>query len=313
MRGTVTSGENRGASFVPLVEHVVVDELGFAPYPGTFNLADTTGLDALPVRTVEDPTFGTDDCLGMTLHPCSVEGVRAAVVRPIVDAYPADKVELVSPVRLRSVFEIRDGDTVVVAQSDDLADTSDVRVAASALDEFDAVLFDLDRTLVELAIDWDDVRTELESLLGASLAEPITEEMDADLRAVARQHGQWEAYRLLLREFEVDGAERATPLPLLEHLSDLECPVGVCTRNAVDAAERALERFDVRAAVDVLAGRETTTEGKPHPEPLRHCLRHLDVRPGDAVFVGDDATDRRAANAAGTSYFHPRRFDVGRR
>lgn len=41
---------------------------------------------------------------------------------------------------------------------------------------------------------------------------------------------------------------------------------------------------------------------KPDPAPVLEALRRLDVAPGRALFVGDRATDERAARGAGVSY-----------
>lgn len=309
MQGTVTTGEEKAAGFIPVVADIIDDELGFEPFPGTFNLDGVGPLDGLPERRIEDPSLGMDNCVGMRLYPCSVGGVRGGVVRPIVEGYPETKTEIVAPVPLREVFDVQNGDRLTIADSADLAAPDGPPVETSGLDEFEAVVFDLDQTLVDLRVDWPAVKQELDALLGAYLTESIHEEMETDLAAVARDHGHWDEFVSLLARYEVEGANRAARLPLLDVLPDLTCPVGICTKNAQDAAETALDRFDVRDAVDVVCARETTREQKPHPEPLERCLSSLDARPGNAVFVGDERTDCETASRAGTSYFHPDRID----
>lgn len=306
MRGTVTSGEGAAAEFVPPIADLVAEELGFRPYPGTFNLAGVGELGALPRRTVADESLGLDNCRGVRLRPCAVDGVRAAVVRPLVPDYPDHKCELLAPAALRSVFAVSDGDAVALSPPDERWAPDGVPVRAVELDAFDAAVFDLDGTLVDLRVDWAAVKADLADLLGEHVPGDVGAD-DVDLPAVARENGRYGEYAALLAEYELAGADAARRRPLLDVLDGLDCPVGVCTKNAEAAAERALSRFGVAGAVDALVARETTREQKPHPEPLERCLDDLGVAPGNAVFVGDDPTDCETAVGAGTSFLHPDR------
>lgn len=312
MQGTVTTGENNAAAFVPVIADIVIEQLGFSPFAGTFNLDGVSDSDVLPEQHIDDPSLGMDNCQGVMLRPCAIVGVRGAVIRPIVEGYPETKTELIAPVRLRSLFDVADGSVLTITQADDLTAPDGPQVNAAALDEFSAVVFDLDQTLLTLDVEWMDVKSDLESLLGDHLSGPIEEGMDTDLQTIARKNDLWDSYMSLLADYEIEGARNADPLPLLEILPSLDCPVGVCTKNAATAAERALEQFGVGHAVDVIVARETMDEQKPHPKPLQHCVEALDCRPGETVFVGDDPTDREAASRAGTSYLHPNRFDIAR-
>lgn len=310
MDGRVSSGKNHSEEFMSMVADVIVDELGFHPYPGTLNLHGVDRLEALPERIIEDSSLGFDNCRGVALRPCSVAGVRAGIIRPLVDDYPSDKTEIIAPVGLRRLFDIQDGDRLSLSAQDDLGAADQPQVVAEALDEFDAIVFDLDHTLVELAVEWADVRDDLTDLLGEYLPEPLQEGMDVSLAEVAEENGLYDEYATTVAEYELQGAQEATALPLLETLERLDGQVGICTRNAEEAAARVLERFGVSNAVDAVVARETIRAQKPDPEPLEHCLKLLRASPGDSVFVGDDPTDLMAATEAGTSFFYPERFDV---
>lgn len=76
--------------------------------------------------------------------------------------------------------------------------------------------------------------------------------------------------------------------------------------------ETALERFGVRDAVDTIVARETPSEQKPHPGPVRLCLDQLDVLAGNAVLIGADRDDCEAATKAGTSFLPSVRISVSR-
>ena len=55
--------------------------------------------------------------------------------------------------------------------------------------------------------------------------------------------------------------------------------------------------LDLRAGC-VVSG-DTTPHSKPHPAPLLHAARELDLAPERIVYVGDDLRDIQAGFAAG--------------
>ena len=138
MHGPVETGEGAAAGFVAQVDDVLAAELGFEPFHGTLNIAASP-----PEPAVVLDGLGDDHCEGVALTPCRVGGVLAAVLRPIVPGYPEAKTELIAPVRLRSLFGFDPGDGVDLT-FDDSPPPSQPPVAPAFLDEFDAVVFDLD-------------------------------------------------------------------------------------------------------------------------------------------------------------------------
>lgn len=299
MNAQITTGRGEAADFVAMVETELTEALGFRPYYGTLNLDGLDGVDSLPSSSV--PDVGDEHCDGVRLRPCRVAGIRAAVIRPFVPGYPDSKVEVLAPVRLRTVFDLEVGDPVPVTAPGEAWLKSGPSADPTSLDRFDAVVFDLDGTLVDLDVDWSAAREDVEAVLGR-FAESTSERDANEIFRTARRYGRYDDLATVLESYERDGAEGATPVQPRRVVTDLDCPVGVCTANAGSAARRALERFGMLDAVDAIVSRESTVEQKPRPEPLEKCLRALDVAPGNAVFVGDERSDATAAVRSGTSF-----------
>jgi HAD superfamily hydrolase (TIGR01509 family) len=59
---------------------------------------------------------------------------------------------------------------------------------------------------------------------------------------------------------------------------------------------------DVEHHFDVVVGFEDYTHPKPHPEPLLIAAKRLGVKAAEAVYIGDSATDKQAAEAAGMPF-----------
>ncbi|WP_332900167.1 DUF120 domain-containing protein [Haladaptatus sp. CMSO5] len=299
MNGTVVSGEGRASEFVAFAADELADALAFAPYYGTLNITDWDGHHSLPSQFV--PEVSNDYCAGIDLYDCRVNGVRSAVIVPHVPDYPDDKVEVLAPVHLRTLFDLEDGDCVDITPPSEMG-SSMHQLEPTALDEFGGVVFDLDGTLIDLAVDWRVVETELTDLFGAHLEGGIRSYAPNELHGLAVEVGKRAEFNECLATHETAAVEASKPLALLDVLAALDCPVGICTLNAVAAANRVLDHFDCRDAVDVIVGRETLVAQKPHPAPLRRCFEKLNVAAGSAVFVGDEVRDAETAVRAETSF-----------
>jgi phosphoglycolate phosphatase len=57
--------------------------------------------------------------------------------------------------------------------------------------------------------------------------------------------------------------------------------------------------YDLQDNVDVVLGSGTGLPRKPDPAPLLHVIEKLGATPETSLYVGDSATDVKAARAAG--------------
>lgn len=121
--GVVFSDLGRAASFMALdwVRRSLTENLGFAPYPGTLNVKlETDGErelwcavqangNGMEIRA-PDAEFCQARCFLVT-----IEGKhQGAVIVPEVEGYPADKLEVVAPVRLKDALQVADGGRITL-------------------------------------------------------------------------------------------------------------------------------------------------------------------------------------------------------
>lgn len=82
---------------------------------------------------------------------------------------------------------------------------------------------------------------------------------------------------------------------LLEQLRNRHFKLAVCTNKIEANARHALQKTDIIDFFQVITGSDTTAFSKPHPLPLAHTLKELDVAHENAVMVGDTHVDARCA------------------
>ncbi|MFB6147178.1 MAG: HAD family hydrolase [Halobacteriaceae archaeon] len=169
------------------------------------------------------------------------------------------------------------------------------------MDDYGAVVFDLDGTLLRLAVDWDAVDSAVQSLIREAGGDPagcrVWELLD-DAAALGVV-GDVEA---VVSEHERAGVDSSRRLPLADAVHDLSVPVGVCSLNCEQAVREALSHHGLLDAVDAVVGRDSVPGRKPDPEPLLRTIEELAVAPGRVLFVGDSESDQLTADRAGVTF-----------
>jgi phosphoglycolate phosphatase len=166
--------------------------------------------------------------------------------------------------------------------------------------DYDAIVYDLDGTLVRLDVDWDAVRSRGAAMFNARNLDPAGDDLWTMLER-ASDHGFRDHLHDTIAEFEREGARSADRLALADDLPQT-VPVGVCSLNAEAACQIALELHGLDPHVDALVGRDTVEHVKPHPQPLLEAVDRIGARPESTLFVGDSDSDAEAARRAGTAF-----------
>jgi phosphoglycolate phosphatase len=177
----------------------------------------------------------------------------------------------------------------------------------------EAVLFDLDGTLIDTAPDMARTVNEMRRRRGLD-AVPLEQVrpfvshgargMITSAFRIAVDHPQFQAMReeflqiyaanICVDSRLFDGMEQ-----LLQHLEDKNVAWGVVTNKFERLARPLLEALDLAQRASIIVGGDTCARPKPYPDPLLHAAMEVGAAPARTLYVGDDKRDVDAARAAG--------------
>ncbi len=177
-----------------------------------------------------------------------------------------------------------------------------------------AVLFDLDGTLVDTAPDLVATLLHLRDLHGLApmdarglrpyasrgalglLEAGFADQRHLDPNGLRQKFLDHYADNLWVNSRPFDGIEG-----LLERLKESGLELAVVTNKMESLARAVIESAGWQAHFPVLVAGDTTASPKPDPAPVIEACRQLGIDPGSAMMVGDDHRDILAGQAAGAS------------
>lgn len=177
----------------------------------------------------------------------------------------------------------------------------------------EAVLFDLDGTLIDSAPDLGAAADKMRTDRGLSsysldvyrpMAGAGARGMLAQAFGMTPEHPDFPAMR---EEFFVNYERRMTVstsvfegvAEMLEALQLRQLRWGIVTNKSMRFTDPLTRSMPQLAAAEVVISGDTTPHAKPHPAPLLEAARRLGVDPGRCIYVGDDERDIIAGHAAG--------------
>jgi len=177
----------------------------------------------------------------------------------------------------------------------------------------DAVLFDLDGTLVDTAPDLGDALNAMRRKRGLSLIPDLLCRAQASHGAqgllrlgfdVDRQHPDFADLRQEFLDYYAANLTCNSPLfdgmaEVLDAFDARAIKWGVVTNKPSEYTQPLLAHLGLLARAACVVSGDTCAHPKPHPAPVLHACELAQVTPDACIYVGDAERDIQAANAAG--------------
>lgn len=186
---------------------------------------------------------------------------------------------------------------------------------------FEAVIFDLDGTLIMSKVDYGEMRRRVSRILmdAGVPGDVLTSSLriweiisagEGVLMGLGMPVEDWK--RLVeridreLNEVELAALETVEPAPhaeeALRSLKGMGLLIGIATRGCRAYANKSLELTGLRGFVDALVARDDVEHPKPDPRHLLKTVEALGSSPDRVIYVGDTTTDFKMAIDAGINF-----------
>jgi pyrophosphatase PpaX len=182
-----------------------------------------------------------------------------------------------------------------------------------------AVVFDLHGTIVEYRVNSKAARAEVtEYLISQGIPQTFFSPNESYFEALNKLqehvehnptlHKNYQQLREsvsnILDKYETENIESTCIIPgmikVLQTLQNRGIKLGLLTVNGQKSTDLLLSKFNLKPYFQAIITRNTAPRLKPHPSHLEALLKTLEVKPQEAVVVGDSTLDVRVAHAAGT-------------
>lgn len=176
-----------------------------------------------------------------------------------------------------------------------------------------AVLFDLDGTLVDSAPDLACAGNEMRiarglsplpferfrPMVGAGARGMVGVALGATPADAQFTDCRDEFLSLYERRMTRETQVFAEMHPVLRALEAQQVPWGIVTNKAQRFTTPLVQALGLATRAQVVISGDTTPHAKPHPAPLLEAARRLNLPPQVCVYLGDDLRDVQAGRAAG--------------
>lgn len=185
-----------------------------------------------------------------------------------------------------------------------------------------AVVFDLDGTLLDSKIDFEEMSRRVKNIL---LSFGIPKDDLTERHQVYRFIIGWESAFIdycfdskelekvldemneAINEVEYNAVQYVKRMPnaydTLKKIKEMGVQIGIATRGSHLYSTQSLEITGLDRFVDFLLARDQAKFPKPDPRHLLSVIQKLNVDPDETIYVGDTVTDYTTALKAGVSFY----------
>jgi phosphoglycolate phosphatase len=181
-----------------------------------------------------------------------------------------------------------------------------------------AIIWDLDGTIIDFNIDFMRARKEVITIFKScgvprkilSIRSKISETVETSKKFLT-QHSHSENFiRSVLNEvndaviqIETEAANNARMVKgideVLQFAKNNGLKQAIFTYNTVSNARLSLINVNLLNFFDIIAGRDSVVNPKPHPDHINYIMSILNVKPQETVVIGDTSRDIKAALLVG--------------
>jgi len=184
----------------------------------------------------------------------------------------------------------------------------------SSFQEKKVIIFDLDGTIVNLNVNWRELKQTLSERYSKIYDESCQfNSISGGLSYIVSKDDKEELVNFfdLIRKFEVKNIDKNTPIEesiyFINHLQEFgikkDIKLVIFSLNTRKTIKESLKREKILNKFDFIVGREDVRRWKPEPEGLIKIQNHYDIKADEMIYIGDMKKDLLTGNNAGVDTY----------
>lgn len=164
----------------------------------------------------------------------------------------------------------------------------------------------MDGTLIDLKIDWEAIRRDLQVYLGENygIKTDLTY-LDTELDGILEKLGD-EASRgayKIVEYHELENLHAAKPIKetveLVKQMKKEGKRLAILSSNTKKTIEKSLTLLGIKEYFDLIIAKEDVVKHKPNPEGLEKIVRKLNLSKHKTIYIGNSQKDMKTGKRAG--------------
>ena len=159
-------------------------------------------------------------------------------------------------------------------------------------------IYDLDRTLIWLPVNWDEITDKCLKKYGVTQPYyiPARQRKDLDFlkQAELKAVETMEVNDKLVNQIKTDNEKGVKS--------------GIFSNNTHQTVEASVNKLGIKHAINAISALEDVENTKPNPEGVFKIMKQLGEQPENTTYYGDLPKDMQAANAAGVKFVYVNYF-----
>ncbi|KFM22224.1 Pyrophosphatase PpaX protein [Marine Group I thaumarchaeote SCGC AAA799-B03] len=158
--------------------------------------------------------------------------------------------------------------------------------------KIELIIFDLDGTLIDLNVNWRDLKTILQNKFN-SFELPLVKGISK-----LTLNEKYLALKIISK-FELENKHHVytNRIQYIKKLNNVK--LGLVTNNTKNTTKSVLSLLNIYEKFSGIVTLDDVQTGKPEPEGLNYILKKLNVSKTNTIFLGDKDTDMTAGTLAG--------------
>ncbi|MHA1294125.1 MAG: HAD family hydrolase [Promethearchaeota archaeon] len=176
------------------------------------------------------------------------------------------------------------------------------------------IIFDLDGTIVKLAVNWDFLKNKLSDLFNSLYGDNCKfKSISACLNHIVNKNDEEQLSNFfdIIRKHELKGIKNSQLIKETIYFINNKERFGVSEKtklavlslNTRKAIKKALKLAKIYSKIDFIVGREDVRKWKPEPEGILKIQKYFNVKKEEMIYIGDLQKDIETGKNAGINAY----------